>query len=98
MSYAVNFVLVMYHIWINHVFIGEVIGTHMKFYMYPLCRCNFSSDSYSILQKFCLFMVCNHCQPNCDTCYNPCQYRSCPNTRLTSTQRYDHRYKNSDIR
>ena len=97
-SYAFNFVLVMYHIWINRIFIGKVVGAHMKFYMYPLCRCNFSGDSYPILQKFCLFVVRNHCQPNDDTCKHPRQYRSCPNTRLTSTQRYDCRYKNSDIR
>lgn len=62
-SYAFNFVLVMYHIWINRIFIGKVVGAHMKFYMYPLCRCNFSGDSYPILQKFCLFVVRNHCQP-----------------------------------
>ena len=30
----------MYHIWIDYILIGKVVGTHMKFYMYPFCCCN----------------------------------------------------------
>ena len=26
----------MYHIWIDYIFIGKVVGTHMKFYMYSV--------------------------------------------------------------